>query len=130
MIKPKAFYIVLPLMLASSLVLAQAPAAKDPLLTKGKRLFIQCRGCHDIEESKLVKIGPNLKGVLGRQVASVQGFNYSAALKANNFVWDEQQMDAWLKQPTAIAPGTTMGFAGIPDPADRQALVAFLKTVQ
>lgn len=63
-------------------------------------------------------------------VASVQGFNYSAALKANSFVWDEQQMDAWLKQPTAIAPGTTMGFAGIPDPADRQALVAFLKTIQ
>lgn len=113
--------------LTGPLVMAQTP---DPLLAKGKRLFLQCRGCHDTEETNLVKIGPNLKGVLGRQVASMKGFNYSDSLKSNSFVWDDQKMDAWLKQPSAVAPGTIMGFAGIPNEVDRQALIVYMRGIQ
>ena len=50
-----------------------APAA-DPQVARGQRLFLRCIACHDVAESKLVKIGPNLKGIVGRPVASVPGF--------------------------------------------------------
>lgn len=106
---------------------AQAqPAAADPQVARGQRLFLRCVACHDTVDSKLVKIGPNLKGVLGRQVASVPGFKYSKALAAQNFKWDEAKLHAWLQRPTAVAPGTSMVFEGMPAEADRKALIAYM----
>lgn len=113
----------------SAPVAAQAQAAAsaaDPQVARGQRLFLRCVACHDVTESKLVKIGPNLKGVVGRQVATQAGFNYSAALKKLSFKWDEAKLSEWLTRPGAVAPGTSMAFEGLPAEADRKALIAFL----
>jgi cytochrome c len=104
-------------------VWAQAPA-QNPL--RGKILFLRCASCHDITTTASAKTGPNLRGVIGRQVASLAGYRYSAALKAQNFVWDAAHLDAWLTNPNAVAPGTAMAFAGIPEAADREAVIAYL----
>lgn len=93
---------------------------------RGKILFLRCASCHDISTTSSPKIGPSLKGVVGRQVASLDGYNYSAALKAQNFVWDAAHLDAWIKNPNAVAPGTAMAFAGIPEDADREAIISYL----
>lgn len=105
---------------------AQTAPAADPQVARGQRLFLRCVACHDIAESKLVKIGPNLKGVVGRQVASVPGFAYSAALKKLTFKWDEAKLTEWLTRPGVVAPGTSMAFEGMPVEADRKALIAYL----
>jgi cytochrome c len=105
---------------------AAVAAAENPL--RGKILFLRCASCHDLTTTASAKIGPNLKGVIGRRVASLDGFNYSAALKSQNFVWDAAHFDAWLKDPNTVAPGTAMAFAGIPEAADRQAIFSFLET--
>ena len=48
----------------------------------GAQVAKQCTICHNLQEGQGPKIGPDLYGVVGRQVASIPGFNYSAALKA------------------------------------------------
>jgi cytochrome c len=44
-------------------------------------------------------------------------------------VWDEKTLDAWLSNSTALIPGNLMRFPGVPDPQERQDLIAYLKTV-
>jgi len=48
----------------------------------GAQVAKQCAICHNLQEGQGPKIGPDLYGVVGRQVASIPSFNYSAALKA------------------------------------------------
>jgi cytochrome c len=95
---------------------------------RGKILFLRCASCHDISTTPSPKIGPNLRGVFGRPVASLEGYKYSQALKSQNFVWDSAHLDAWLTNPNAVAPGTVMAFAGISEAADRQAIITYLET--
>jgi len=115
-------------MLLLSLPPAQAQAVPDAQVSRGQRLFMRCSACHDVGDAKLAKIGPHLKGVLGRRVASQAGFNYSAALKAQTFTWDEAHLLQWLERPSSVAPGTNMVFEGLPSEADRKALLAYLAT--
>lgn len=96
--------------------------------TRGRILFLRCASCHDVGGSSVAKIGPSLHGVVGRKVASVDGFSYSAALRAQDFVWDAAHLDRWIQNPNAVAPGTIMAFAGIPEEADRHAIIEYLKS--
>lgn len=92
----------------------------------GRSLFGQCRSCHTIIPGGANLTGPNLHGVVGRQAAAVEGFNYSAALKASGIVWDAARLDAFVANPRAVTPGTKMSFAGLKDAQDRLDLVAYL----
>ena len=117
---------------ASCLILVHAgptsaAAGENPL--RGKILFLRCASCHDVTPTPSAKIGPNLRDVLGRKVASLEGFKYSPALKSQNFVWDAAHLDAWLTDPNAVAPGTAMVFAGMPEASDRQAVIGYLESL-
>src|SRR5690242_16877006 len=79
----------------------------------GAQTAKQCEICHNVEEGKGAKIGPDLYGVVGRPVASEAGFSYSAALKAKGGKWTFEALDKWITNPRADVPGTTMTFAGI-----------------
>lgn len=106
---------------------AQVPSAEPALAARGQRLFLRCASCHELSDSGLAKTGPTLKGVIGRRVASVPGYDYSKSLAALSFTWDEARLDEWLQRPTGVVAGTTMAFEGMPEAADRKALIAFLK---
>jgi cytochrome c len=111
------------------LIAARPPAAAaqgNPM--RGKILFLRCASCHDVSTAPSAKIGPNLHGVIGRRVASLDGYKYSPALKSADFVWDAAHLDTWLTNPNAVAPGTAMAFAGIADAADRHAIISYLQT--
>jgi cytochrome c len=112
------------------LINLRAPTAAAQSPTRGKILFLRCASCHDLTTAPSAKIGPNLRGVIGRPVASLQGFKYSPALAALNFSWDRTHLDAWLTNPNAVAPGTTMAFAGIAEAADRQDLIGYIESQQ
>jgi cytochrome c len=109
---------------------AHAQAAPDPLVAKGRRLFLTCASCHAVGDTTVVRMGPNLKGVVGRKVAAFPGYAYSASLKAQSFDWDEERLDRWLQKPTQVAPDTTMAFIGLPAADDRRAVIAYLKTLR
>jgi cytochrome c len=104
------------------------PASGDgaPIGLHGKRLFLRCASCHDISDSGVSRIGPNLKGVVGRKAGSFPGYSYSPAMKATDFVWTEAILDRWLTDPNTVVPGTSMAFGGLPKPEDRAAIIAYL----
>jgi len=93
----------------------------------GEQVFRRCVACHTIDKGGANGIGPNLHGVVGAAVASKPDFSYSGAMKAKGGVWDEAALNAYLKQPMMAVPGTRMAFAGIPDDADRKALILYLE---
>jgi cytochrome c len=86
-----------------------------------------CKVCHKFEKGGAALVGPDLYGVVGRKIASVEGFNYTPALKAHEGVWTYENLDPWLKNPQAFAPGTMMAFPGVADAKKRANIIAFLR---
>lgn len=112
----------------AALALALAVAAGPALAADGKALFDdQCAACHSLGPASTAS-GPSLKGVVWRKIAALPDFPYSAALKSHDGSWTPARLDAFLKDTQASAPHAGMFFA-IQDPADRQALVTYLKSV-
>ncbi len=95
----------------------------------GAQVAKQCTICHNLQEGQGPKVGPDLYGVVGRPVASVPGFNYSAALKAMGGTWTFDALDKWLADPRADVPGTAMTFAGLQSEKQRADIIAYLNTL-
>ncbi len=107
---------------ASGSVSAQAAPEPSP----GKVLFeSRCAACHSLDASR---VGPMLRAVVGRRIASVAGYDYSDALKRVKGQWDGQRLEKWLQDPQRVAPGTKMSFS-LASAADRQAVVQYLSSV-
>ena len=104
-------------------LLANASAERGALVAK------QCQICHNVEEGKGSKIGPDLYGVVDRPVASEPGFNYSAALKAKGGKWTFAALNKWLTDPRADVRGTSMTFAGLSRETQRADVIAYLDTL-
>jgi cytochrome c len=96
---------------------------------RGADVAKQCQACHNFQEGQGPKIGPDLYGTVGRKIASVSGFNYSAALKSKNGTWDFDTLNTWLAKPSAFAPGTAMTFAGLSNDKQRADVIAYLNTL-
>jgi cytochrome c len=96
---------------------------------RGAQVAKQCQACHNFQEGAGPKVGPDLYGVVGRPVASVPGFSYSAALKGLGGTWTFDALNKWLTKPSADAPGTAMTFAGLSNPKQRADIVAYLDSL-
>jgi cytochrome c len=97
----------------------------------GKKVFARCIACHDAEKG-VNKVGPTLKGVLGRKAGAESGFRYSPAMKSagdGGLAWDEQNLARYLGDPKATVPGNKMAFPGLKNPDEIQNVIAYLKSV-
>jgi len=117
--------------LAAEPVVTIATATADEMLegnrSKGRKVFQKnCRTCHSVRPEKDGTFGPNLHGVVGRQVATEPRHNYSAALKNVDFIWDLERLNAWLTKPVEYLPGAEMTFRGLPSAQDRADVIAYL----
>ncbi|GAB5375447.1 MAG: hypothetical protein AcusKO_19090 [Acuticoccus sp.] len=101
-------------------------AEADP--AAGKNGVRVCGACHTFNEGGANGIGPALHGVVGRAIAAVDGFNYSAALKTygEGKVWDYEELSGFIENPQAHVRGTIMSFAGVKDPAKRAEAIVYL----
>lgn len=101
-------------------LLSVAPATA----ADGAQLFnMQCKMCHGGSV-----MGPSLTGVAGGKIGA-SAFAYSGALKAKEGTWTDANLDAYLKQPSAFAPGTKM-LINVPNDENRAAIVSYLKTLK
>ena len=78
-------------------------------------------------------VGPNLTGVIGRPIASEEGFNYSDAFLAkgkDGHVWTEDEIAQYLADPKAYIPGNKMAFPGLKKPEDIENVIAYIATFQ
>jgi cytochrome c len=94
----------------------EVPAAVEP-----------CLSCHAYQPDSEPMEGPSLWGVVGRRIASAEGYDYSAALKGIDGTWDRATLDRFLTNTKAFAPGTRMSLGGVRDPADRAVVLDFLE---
>lgn len=95
---------------------------------KGASVFRKCSACHKVDGTD--GVGPHLNGVVGRTIASVDGFGYSGALSSIDAAWTYEELYAFLLNPKGYAPGTTMGFAGLKKPQDKANVIAYLESTQ
>jgi cytochrome c len=93
----------------------------------GRALFTPCAACHSDRPDAL---GPSLKGVFGRQSASLPDFRYSNPMKRANLVWDEDNLRAYISDPQAKVKGNRMPYSGMSDPKDVDDVVAYLRTLK
>lgn len=106
---------------AIALSVGEVGAAGDA--KRGEQLYPRCAACHALAYDR---VGPRHCGVIGRRAGSIEGFEYSAAMKKSGIVWNAKTLDRFLAAPMQRVPGTTMTYAGVEDAKERADLVAYL----
>ncbi|MBS0383916.1 MAG: c-type cytochrome [Proteobacteria bacterium] len=114
--------------LALALVAPAMASAQDA--AQGRAVFqANCAVCHQATSNGRSMIGPNLFGIVGRRAASMAGFAYSAALQHSGITWTNDELLAYVQAPARIVPGNRMPYAGLHNPQQAAALVAYLATL-
>lgn len=112
-------------------------ALPDPILdliatadiAKGQKLSKACAACHSFDKGGPSKVGPNLWNVVNEPKGGKAGFSYSAALIEAGGAWDYDSLNYFLWKPKKYMPGTKMNYIGLKKPADRAAMIAWLRTL-
>jgi nitrite reductase (NO-forming) len=101
--------------------------AVDGDAATGRQVYRKCQACHSLEAGKNA-LGPSLAGIVGRKSGEAPNYNYSAAMKAANLVWDAATLDAYLLDPQKLVPQNKMPFPGLKTANERKDVIAYLVT--
>lgn len=118
---------------------SEAPAAEEEVpfaeilasadVASGEKVFKKCGACHKVVDGEN-GTGPHLYGVVGRDIASVDGFgSYSGTLTGLDGAWTAENLNAFLENPKGWAKGTSMSFAGLKKVDDRADVIAYLDSL-
>ncbi|MHA6691330.1 c-type cytochrome [Devosia sp. A449] len=96
----------------------------------GEQVFDdRCAGCHAMGEG--AKSGPELKNLIGRPAASLEGFEYSDAMVEagqGGLVWNIETLSKFITKPRSVVNGSNMSFTGLRNPDDVANVIAYLAT--
>lgn len=104
--------------------------AKAADAVKGAKVYKKCVSCHMVGDKAKNRVGPQLNGIIGRDIASLGDYKYSKAMvkyAEAEKVWSEENLSAYLANPRKTVKGTRMAFAGLRKQADVDNVIAYLK---
>ena len=103
-------------------------AAADP--AAGESAARACQACHTFDQGGAHRVGPNLWDVVGRPIASAEGYAYSDALQAmSGDTWTYEALDGFIHDPRGYAPGTKMAYGGMQRAEQRADLLVYLRSL-
>ena len=117
------------LMSLAALAFIAVPASAADV-AKGAKVYKKCVSCHMIGDKAKNRVGPQLNGIIGREIAALGDYKYSKAMvkyAAAEKVWSEDNLSAYLANPRKTVKGTRMAFAGLRKQADVDNVIAYLK---
>jgi cytochrome c len=103
----------------------------DADLALGEEVVTGCGLCHSLLASghNPDLQGPPLWGIVGRPVASHDGYEYSLVMAREVGDWGYEELSSFIASPKRYMPGTNMWARGIDDTDRRAAAIAFLRTL-
>lgn len=122
----RALIIGCALLLGTGAEALAAPAQAQ--VDAGRRLFARCSNCHEVGPGARNGFGPQLNGIVGRKAGSAPAYAYSAALKKAGFVWNEQNLIAFIRDSEKVVPGNKMRFLSFMSEKQAGEIVAYLRT--
>ena len=112
---------------------AQAPSSQqagEAAPVTGKRAFAPCAVCHKVGKGERSFVGPNLYAIVDAPAGAADDFAFTDALRNSGIVWTEENLDAFIENPSALIPGNRMAYAGEKRPERRAAIIEYLKNTQ
>ena len=113
---------------ANEVIAALLPGRDMSDSQRGELLFMRCQACHSRSLGAEHKLGPNLYGIVGSQVADHEDFMYSEALQDASLIWDRETLAAWIRQPGEVVPDNAMIYQNTLSDPDIDALIEYLAT--
>ncbi len=117
--KPLCALFVLPVALSAQAAHVDYTRDIHPILAT------RCFACHSLDANR---VGPALRGVVGRVAGKAPAYRYSEALAAASHRWDAVSLKAWLADPEQRVPGQNMNYR-LDQAQDREDVVAYLGTL-
>jgi len=99
------------------------------IVNKKDELFRSCKTCHNYTKGAPAKVGPNLYGVVGREIASFPDFSYSTRLKTRGGVWTTKELHKFFTEKKTFGQGSHLAFRGLKEKEDRDLLIKFLTSL-
>ena len=96
----RKMFIAVGILSVSAFVSTSAFAEGD--VAKGEAVFKKCTACHQIGPEAKNKVGPQLNGIVGRKIASAEGYKYGkdiVALGETGATWTKEELFEYLKDP-------------------------------
>jgi cytochrome c2 len=90
----------------------------------------RCVVCHSLEKGGEFRVAPNLWDIVGAEKArDSTWYNYSPALIEMGGTWSPEDLDSFLADASAFAPGSTKSIR-VTDPEEREEIIEFLEGLQ
>jgi cytochrome c2 len=89
----------------------------------------RCVVCHSLEKNGPFRVAPNLWNIVGAEKARERAwFAYSPGLIEMGGTWTREDLDRYLEDAAAFAPGSTKSIR-VPNPDERRQIIDFLATL-
>jgi cytochrome c2 len=90
----------------------------------------RCVVCHSLEKGGPFRVAPNLWNIVGAEKARDRAwYSYSPALIKRGGTWTREDLDSYLEDAMAFAPGSTKSIR-VPDPEERKEIIDFLSGLE